>query len=50
MGRRELFELWVSRQYGVTTLLEGFSDTDGYPDMTINAMWAGFNAGIELSQ
>ncbi len=49
--RKELFEEWITNQFGVSTVLrlEDFHDEDGYTDQTINAVWLGFNAGVALS-
>lgn len=47
---KKIFEEWIIKQMGdhVKPLLEKFHDEDGYADQTINAMWLGFNAGVEL--
>jgi len=47
---RKIFEVWVLEQFGKNgkVMLGNFHEEDGYSDETINAMWIGFNAGIEL--
>lgn len=51
MKNKKLFESWVICQFGenIKIKLEPFHSEDGYLDETINAMWIGFNAGIELA-
>ena len=48
---RKIFEEWVVKQMGehVRPLLNNYHDEDGYSDQTINAMWIGFNGGVELA-
>ena len=47
---RKIFEVWVLEQFGKNgkVMLGNFHEEDGYEDQTINAMWIGFNAGLEL--
>lgn len=48
---KKIFETWVMKQFGSQglILLSGFDEVEGYSDHTVNAMWIGFNAGVELS-
>ncbi|MEC8325907.1 MAG: hypothetical protein VX100_07405 [Pseudomonadota bacterium] len=50
MKNKALFESWLVNQFGsqINSQLK-FCMEDGYKDHAINAMWIGFNAGIELT-
>ena len=52
MENKSLFENWIVLQMGsnIKSMLANFDIEGGYHDQTINAMWIGFNAGIELSK
>lgn len=47
---RGVFEMWLSKQFPDRLLTYQFSVENGYDNETVNAMWIGFNAGIELFQ
>ena len=49
--KRKLFQEWYIKSFGASTtsLLADFHDEDGYADQYINALWIGFNAGLELA-
>tara|TARA_Y100001938_G_C7834959_1_gene303293 strand:+ start:300 stop:464 length:165 start_codon:yes stop_codon:yes gene_type:complete len=50
MEHKELFEQWLITQFGPDHLRGlSFDVNNGYSSQTINAMWIGFNAGIELT-
>lgn len=47
---KKIFEEWIVKQFGdhIKDKLKDFHNEDGYADQTINGMWIGFNAGVEL--
>lgn len=48
--RRELFEKWAALQFPIFNAeLSQYDEEEGYVIPIINALWMGFNAGVELS-
>lgn len=51
MGNKDLFEQWLICQFGegIKARIAQFDIKEGYADETINTLWVGFSAGVELS-
>lgn len=47
---KEAFEMWILAQFGGDKRGLLSCDDDGYCDVTINAMWIGFNAGARFGE
>ena len=51
MENKDLFEQWLICQFGegIKSRIALFDIKEGYADETINTLWIGFSAGVELS-
>ncbi len=46
---RIIFEMWVNKQFGNDCFKFQFG-VDGYKDKDLNLMWAGFAAGVLITE